>query len=434
MHNLHAKALSRFRPIFPPGNLMATKKPGFRTRQIHGGKKLEESYGSHKPPIYRTSSFDFPSAKIGASRFEGKDFGYIYTRMGNPVFDILTSRIADLENGYPGRVFASGMGAIHAVVFGLLDRGDHAITSDTLYGCSDSLFRNHMKRFGIDADFVDTRNPQNIRGAIKPNTKAIFIETPSNPTLNITDIRAAARIAKEAGLILIVDNTFTSPYLQRPIELGADVVVHSLTKDIGGHSDLIGGVTAYSREFSENQEYMKRLKRASDDFGANFNPEDAFLALRGLETLSVRLDVKCRSTQAIAEYLEKHAKVEQVIYPGLRSFPQYELATSQMDKPGCLIWFIMKGGYKAGESLMNNVKLCSLAVSLGSTATLIQHPASMTHRIVPKEQREKVGIVDGGIRLAVGLEDEEDIIADLEQALASIKTEKSEEHIAATIR
>jgi methionine-gamma-lyase len=287
----------------------------------------------------------------------------------------------------------------------------------------------------MEADFVDTRKTENIRSAIKQNTKVIFIETPSNPTLNITDIRATAKIAKEAGLLLIVDNTFTSPYLQRPIELGAAVAVHSLTKDLGGHSDLVGGVSVYSREFSENQEYMKRLKRASDDFGANFNPEDAFLALRGLETLSLRVDTKCNSAQAIAEYLNKHDKIEQVFYPGLRSFPQYDLAASQMDKPGGVIWFIMKGGYGAGENLMNNVKLCTLAVSLGSTATLISHPASMTHRIVPREQREKVGIVDGGIRLAVGLEDLEDIIADLDQALDSIETNRSgEKHIVASMQ
>ena len=399
---------------------MQRKRHGFSTRQIHAGLGRQDSYGAHKTPIYRTSNFDFPNAQTGADRFAGKDRGYIYTRLGNPIFDLLSSRVADLEDGFPGRVFASGMGAIFAVVFGLLDDGDHAITSDTLYGCTDSLFRNHLKRFGIDADFVDTRNVENVRNAIRKKTKLVFIETPSNPTLNITDIRKTAKLTQEAGLILAVDNTFTSPYLQRPIELGADVVVHSLTKDLGGHSDLVGGVSVYSREFSENHEFMNRLKRASDDFGANFNPEDAFLALRGLETLSLRIEAKCENAHAIAKYLEKHEKIERVVYPGLSSFPQYDLAASQMDKPGAMIWFIMKGGYDAAESLMNNVKLCSLAVSLGSSVTLISHPASMTHKVVPREQREEVGIVDGGIRLAVGLEDKEDIIADLEQALNKI--------------
>jgi methionine-gamma-lyase len=396
---------------------MEGKKLGFSTRQIHGGKKIESAYGAHKTPVFRTSTFDLPSAKVGAERFAGKDKGYKYTRLGNPIFDLLTSRIADLENAYPGFTFGSGMGAIHSVVFGLINQKDHLVTSDTLYGCTDSLFRNHVKRFGIEADFVDTRNIKNIKNAIKSNTKLIFIETPTNPTLGITDIKETAELAKESGLITIVDNTFATPYLQRPVELGADVVLHSLTKDIGGHSDFVGGVSVYSKEFSEDEEYMSRLKRASDDFGATFNPEDAFLALRGLETLSIRMNKKCENSQAIAEFLEGYKKIERVYFPGLRSFPQYELAKKQMSGPGGVIWFIMKGGYEAGEKLMNSVKLCSLAVSLGSTATLIQHPASMTHRIVPKEEREKVGIVDGGVRLAVGLEDKEDIIADLEEAL-----------------
>jgi len=399
---------------------MEDKKLGFSTRQIHGGKKPADANGSHKTPVYRTSNFDFPNAGIGADRFAGKDDGYIYTRLGNPNFDGLASRIADLENGYSGRVYSSGMGAIHSSVFGLVNQGEHIITSGTLYGCTDSLFRNHLKRFGIKADFVDTRDIKNIENAVKENTTIIYIETPDNPTLNITDIKETAKLAKEHEIISIVDNTFATPYLQKPIELGADVVVHSLTKDIGGHSDLVGGVSVYSKEFSENEEYMRRMKRAGDDFGANFNPEDAFLALRGLETLSIRMDRKCENAQAIAKFLEKNEKIERVYYPGLRSFPQYELANKQMSKPGGMIWFIMKDGYEAGEKLMNNVELCSLAVSLGSTSTLICHPASMTHRITPKEQREKVGIVDGGVRLAVGLEDKEDIIADLEQALDKI--------------
>jgi len=399
---------------------MKDKKLGFSTRQIHGGKRAEDVYGSHKIPIYRTSNFDFPSAKAGAERFEGIDDGYIYSRLGNPIFDHLSSVIADLENGYPGRVFASGMGAINSVVLGLLGSGDHMITSDTLYGCTDSLFRNHLPRFGIESDFVDTRSSKNIRKAVKDNTKMIYIETPANPTLNITDIKETAKISKESNSILVVDNTLPTPYLQNPIDLGADVVVHSMTKDVGGHSDFVGGASVYSKEFSENKEYMKKVKRASDDFGATFNPEDAFLALRGLETLSIRMDRKCENAQAIAEFLEKHKKIEKVYYPGLKSFPQYELARKQMRKPGEMIWFIMKDGYEAGEKLMNSVELCSLAVSLGSTATLIEHPASMTHRIIPKEEREKVGIVDGGVRLAVGLEDKSDIIEDLKQALDKI--------------
>ncbi len=399
---------------------MKDKKWNFSTRQIHGGEESKDAFGSHKFPIYRTSTFDFPDAKTGADRFAGTDKGYRYTRLGNPILDLLARRIADLENGFPGLTFASGMAAIHSVTFGLLNQKDHMITSDTLYGCTDSLFRSHLKRFGIEADFVDTRKVENIKKAVKSNTRLVFIETPTNPNLNITDIREAAKLAKELNLILVVDNTFTTPYLQRPIELGADVVVHSLTKDIGGHSDIIGGVSVYSKEFSENKDYVNRMKRASDDFGPTFNPEDAFLALRGLETLSIRMDKKCENAQTIAEFLEKHEKIEKVFYPGLKSFPQYELARKQMSKPGGIIWFIMKDGYEAGEKLMNSVKLCSLAVSLGSTATLIQHPASMTHRIIPKEEREKVGIVDGGVRLAVGLEHKNDIIEDLEHALDKI--------------
>jgi len=396
-----------------------SRKLKFSTRQIHSGKKTGV-LDSHKFPIFRTSTFDFPSAKVGADRFAGKDKGYRYTRLGNPNFDVLAERLANLENGYPGLIYSSGMAAIHSVVFGLLDKGDHMITSDTLYGCTDSLFRNHLRRFGIESDFVDTRNIKNITNSLKKNTKLIFIETPTNPTLSITDINAVSKITKERKIILIVDNTFATPYLQRPIELGTDVVIHSLTKDLGGHSDLVGGASVYSKEFSENEEYIRRLKRASDDFGATFNAEDAFLALRGLETLSIRIEKKCENAQAIAEFLEKHKKIERVFFPGLKSFPQHELAKKQMSGPGGIIWFIMKDGYNAGEKLMNSVELCSLAVSLGSTSTLIQHPASMTHRVVPKEEREKIGIVDGGVRLAVGLEDKEDIIADLEQALEKV--------------
>lgn len=396
------------------------KKRGFSTRQVHGGRKSDDAYGAHKLPVYRTSTFDFPSAKAGAERFAGHDSGYIYTRLGNPAFDVLSSRIADLESGAAGRLFASGMGAVHTVIFGLMNKGDHIVAGDTLYGCTDSLFRNHMKRFGIEADFVDTRNIENTKNGIRDNTKILYIETPTNPTLSITDIREASRLAKECGLTLVVDNTFSSPYLQRPIEMGADIVVHSLTKDIGGHSDLIGGAAVFSREFAENAENMGKIKSAADNFGANFNPEDAFLALRGLETLSMRVEKKCDNAQAVAEYLEGHEKIERVYYPGLKSFPQYDLAKKQMDRPGALIWFVIKGGYAAGENLMNGVELCSLAVSLGSTSTLIQHAASMTHKVVPKEQREKVGIVDGGVRLAIGIEDKEDIIADLEQALERV--------------
>lgn len=399
---------------------MSKRKFGFATRQIHGGKKMKDTYGSHNIPIYRTSSFDFPSARVGAERFTGKNEGYIYTRLGNPNFDLLASRIADLEDGYAGQVFSSGMAAISSVVFGLADSGCHIITSDTLYGCTDSLFRNHLKRLGIDADFVDTRKKENIVNAVRDETRLIFIETPTNPTLRITDLAETARLAKDKGLYLVVDNTFATPYLQTPIEFGADVVVHSLTKYIGGHSDFVGGAAAYSREFAENKENMRRMKRTVDDFGTNFNPEDAFLALRGLETLDIRMNKHCENAQYIAEYLESHEKIERVYYLGLKSFPQYDLANRQMKMPGAMVWFIMKDGYEAGERLMNNVKLCSLAVSLGSTATLIQHPASMTHKIIPREEREKIGIVDGGVRISVGLEDKEDILWDLDQALDKV--------------
>jgi len=399
---------------------MSKRKFGFATRQIHGGRKIEDTHGSHVMPIYRTSSFDFPSAKVGAERFTGKDEGYIYTRLGNPNFDLLASRIADLEGGCAGRVFSSGMAAISSVVFGLADSGCHIVTSDTLYGCTDSLFRNHLKRFGVDADFIDTRKSENMASAVRDETRLIFIETPTNPTLGITDLAEAARLAKDNELYLVVDNTFATPYLQTPIEFGADVVVHSLTKYIGGHSDLVGGAAAFSRGFAEDKESMRRVKRAVDDFGTNFNPEDAFLALRGLETLDIRMIRHCENAQYVAEYLESHEKIERVYYPGLKSFPQYDLAKRQMKMSGAMVWFIMKDGYDAGERLMNNVKLCSLAVSLGSTATLIQHPASMTHKIIPREEREKIGIVDGGVRLSVGLEDKEDIVWDLDQALNKV--------------
>jgi methionine-gamma-lyase len=388
------------------------KDLGFSTRAVHAGQSPDPLYGSLSTPIYQTSTFVFNDVAQGAARFAGDEEGFIYTRLGNPTQVALEEKIADLEGGEAGLAFGSGMAAITAVLMALVSQGDNIVHSSALYGCTFAFLHELISRFGVTATGVDTADLEAVKQAIRPETKVVYIETPANPTMRISDIKAIAEIAHAHGAKVVVDNTFMSPYLQRPLELGADVVIHSATKYINGHGDVVAGLAIGSKELMDEIR-MTTLK----DIGGIISPFNAWLLLRGLKTLAVRMDRHSSNAMAIAKFLEKHPAVAKVYYPGLESFDQHELAKKQMHGFGGIMSFELKGGYDAGVRLMNGVKLCHLAVSLGDVDTLIQHPASMTHSVVPEEQRLIANITPGLVRLAVGLEDVEDIIADLEQAL-----------------
>ncbi len=395
---------------------MDMKAKGFNTKAIHAGQKPCPVTGAHVTPIYQTSTFVFKDVDQGARRFAGEEAGYIYTRLGNPTVAELEEKIAALEGGEAALGAASGMAAISTALLSLLKQGDHVVAGDTLYGCTHGFIHEMLPQYGIEVTMVDTSDLSNIEKAMKPNTKVVYVETPANPTMKMVDLKGASDIAHRYGARLIVDNTFMSPYLQRPIEHGADVVVHSATKYIGGHGDVIAGLIVSSKELIDNMR-MPYLK----DFGGVLSPFDAWLLLRGLKTLGVRMERHCINAQKVAEYLEKHPMIEEVHYPGLPSHPQHELAKKQMDGFGGMMSFELKGGLEAGKILMNSVKMISLAVSLGCVDSLIQHPASMTHSPVPREERLKAGITDGQVRLSVGIEDVEDIVADLDQALKEVE-------------
>lgn len=387
----------------------------FNTKLIHGGG-YKDKYGSVNVPIFQSSTFEFESAEEGARCFLGESDGYIYTRLGNPTINVLEKMVAELEGGFGGIGTSSGMGAVNVVYMALLSKGDHMISSDAVYGPSRVIMEEHYSRFGVESTFVNTSDVGNIKKAIKPNTRMLYVETPANPTVDITDIKACAEIAKEHGLILVVDNTFSSPYLQRPLELGADVVLHSMTKFINGHADIVGGMVV-----AKSKELYKKLRSMMTALGCNLDPHQAYLVIRGLKTLAIRIDRAQQNAQKIAEYLEKHPKVEWVRYPGLQSHPQYELAKKQMEGPGALISFGLKGGFEAGKTMMNNVKISILAVSLGGVESLIEHPASMTHSKVSPEDKKKAGITDGLVRYSAGIEDIDDLLWDIEQALEKVK-------------
>lgn len=393
---------------------MDTKKSGFTTKLVHSGA-FEEEKGSAVTPIYQTSTFQFRDVDHGARCFAGEEKGYIYTRLGNPNLEELENAVADLENGYGAISASSGMAAVNMVYLALLGQGDHMIGHNALYGPSRGIMEKLYPKFGVESDFVDCTDIDNIKAKIKPNTKLFYLETPANPTMGITDLEAAAKLAKEHNIIVCVDNTFCSPYLQKPLELGADIVLHSMTKFINGHADIVGGIV-----IAKTKKLYDELRYVMVNVGFNMDPHQAWLTRRGLKTLSIRIDKAQENSIKVAEYLEAHPKVEWVLYPGLKSHPQYELAKKQMDGPGAMISFGLKGGLEAGKVMMNNVNLALLAVSLGGIETLIQHPASMTHSKLSKEARETAGISDGLVRLSVGIENVEDIIADLENALSKV--------------
>jgi len=390
---------------------MNTENLKFNTKLIHAGA-FEDEFGSATVPIYQTSTFKFKTAQHGADCFSGKSDGYIYTRIGNPTIRAFEQNIAALEHGFDGIATSSGMGAITAVYIALLGAGNHIISSDAVYGPARGLLEQDFSRFGVEATFVNTSKIENIVAAIKPNSKVLYVETPANPTMEITDIAACAKIAKEHKLILVVDNTFSSPYLQNPLDLGADVVLHSITKFINGHADIVGGVIV-----TKEAELYKKIRHSMVYIGSNMDPTQAFMVLRGVKTLAVRIDRAQENAMKVAHYLQSHPKVAWIKYPGLESHPQFELAKKQMKGFGSMMSFGLKGGYDAGKKLMDNVHLAILAVSLGGVETLIQHPASMTHAGISKENKQAAGITDDLVRFSVGIEDVNDIINDLGQAL-----------------
>ncbi len=388
------------------------KNYGTHTQVVHAGKNPDSEHGSVAPPIYQTSTFKFDSAEQGRKRFSGEESGYIYSRLGNPTTDALEGALADLEHGVGALVTSTGMSAVTTMYFSLLDAGDHMVGSDCMYGPARVVMEKEFSRKNIDSDFLDTSNLDAVRKAIKPNTKLIYIETPANPTLKITDIAACAKIAHEHGALLAVDSTFLSPVLQNPIDLGADIVIHSMTKFINGHTDVIAGAI-----ICKDDDIHLRIRSVLRSLGGTMDPNQAWLVLRGLRTLALRMEKSQNNAMKLAEFLENHSAVEAVHYPGLKSHPQYELGQRQSKGPGAVMAFELNGGYEAGESLMNNISVALLAVSLGGYESLIQHPASMTHASIPKAERVEAGITDGLIRLSVGCEDVEDLIQDFDRAL-----------------
>ena len=389
------------------------KGKGINTRVTHAGENPDSVYGSVGFPIYQTSTFKFRDADHGARLFAGEEKGYIYTRIGNPTTNTFEEAIAHLEHGFAGIATASGMAAVSSIYMTYLGTGLHMVGTDAVYGSSRMVIENDFKRFGVEGSFVDTSDLDAIRQAMRPNTKLLYIETPANPTIKLTDIEACAQIAHEHGAILVVDNTFMSPILQNPLELGADVVLHSITKYINGHTDVVGGVIVTKTE----GEY-DRIKSVINGMGGIMDPHQSWLVLRGMRTLSLRVQRGEENAQILAEYLESHPKIEWVRYPGLPSHPQHDLATRQMKGYGSMISFEVKGGESSGKILLDNIKIPQLAVSLGGYESLIQHPASMTHANIPETERKDAGITDGLIRLAVGTEDVADLQEDLDQALA----------------
>jgi len=397
-----------------------TKKWGFSTLCIHGKKHLDKHEGQRpiravSTPIFQSSTFAFESADQGAAIFAGEDSGYVYTRLGNPTQTALEIEMAYLENGEAALALASGMAAATTAVLTCCQKGDHIVAGDTLYGGTHQLFTQTLPRLGINVTEVPATDPQNFAEAVTDRTQLVYLETPANPTLVLTDIEAVVQIARKRKIPVLVDNTFCTPYLQNPLELGADIVMHSATKYIGGHGDTVAGILVGKQDW-----ILKARMETLRDVGGCISPFNAWLLLRGLKTLPVRMDRHQESATEIAQFLSYHPKVKEVIFPGLKTHPQHELAARQQRGFGGMISFLVEGGRPAGKVVMDTVELCTLAGSLGDVDTLIEHPATMTHSTYNEDELKAVGIDPAMIRLSVGLEDVDDIIADLRQALARI--------------
>ncbi len=404
-------------------------KHGFATRALHAGEHIAGKHSNaHTVPIYQTSTFVFDSAEQGKKLFAAEDNGFIYTRLGNPTVITAEAKLNALEGSgvklqnpenvrVSSLLFSSGMSAISGIMFALLEQGDTLIRGDVVYGCTDSLFAHVLPKYGIKTVVVDTSNLSEVEATMKANPKAkgIYFETPTNPTMTITDIAAVTAIAKKYNpeCLVIVDNTYSTPYLQRPMDLGAEVVMHSATKYISGHGHVISGAV-----ITNNDSFKDKLYGVMKDLGGCPSPFDSWLIYLGLKSLAVRMERHCSSAMKIASHLEKHPMIKRVFYPGLASHPQHELAKKQMRGFGGVLAFEMRDGYEVARRLMDNIKIFTLAVSLGSVDSLIQHPASMTHAGIEPEIRAKIGITDGLVRISVGLEDPEDLIAALDEGLA----------------
>ena len=391
------------------------RSKGFSTRAIHHGYDPQSADGALTPPLHLTSTFAFETAAQGGARFAGEAPGHISPRISNPTTDLLEQRMASLEDGEAAVAMASGMGAITSVLWSFLRAGDELITDKTLYGCTFSFFQHGLSRFGVTVTHVDLTNPLALETAISDKTRIVYFETPANPNMRLVDIAAISAIARRHGARTVVDNTYATPVQTRPLEHGADIVVHSATKYLGGHGDLVAGIAIGSGDDMAEV----RMVGVKDMTGSVLAPFNAMLILRGLKTLALRVQKHAQSAQSVAEMLDQHAAVGAVFYPGLPGFSQHELAVRQMDGFGGMIAFELKSGYSAGIAMMNRLQLIRRAVSLGDAETLIQHPASMTHSTYSREEREAHGISEGLVRISVGLEDVSDLMEDLHQALGS---------------
>jgi methionine-gamma-lyase len=396
---------------------MDTKRLGINSKLIHAGQEPDAT-GAVTVPIYQTSTFAFRNSAQGAALFAGEEDGYIYTRISNPTIRALEDNVAELENGCGGIATSSGMSAICTVYLALLEAGAHLVSTASVYGPTRGLVENHFSRFGVQATYVNTSDLAQVREALRPNTRLVYIETPANPSMLVTDIRQVSELAHSQGCLVVVDNTFASPYLQKPLDLGANVVLHSVTKFINGHADVVGGIVV-----AKEEAICQRLRSMMVNSGCNMDPHQAFLVLRGLKTLGLRMERAQRNALQIARWLERQPEVKTVRYIGLESHPQHELAQRQMKGFGSMISFELHGGLEAGRRLMDHVRVATLAVSLGGVETLIEHPASMTHAGMSPTDRRAAGFSDGLVRYSVGIEDVEDLIADLRQALDYVATE-----------
>lgn len=390
-------------------------KWGFATKAIHGAGGIDPVTGAVNIPIYQSNTFSFPTAEVGADIFAGERDGYVYTRIGNPTVRAFEKCMALLEGGTEALAFASGMAATSAVLMSYCKSGSNIVLGEPSYGGTHALVCDTLPRFGVEAREVDALDTEQVQNAIDDKTGVVWIETPANPTLKVVDIAAIAEIASAADVPVVVDNTFATPYFQKPLKLGARIVMHSATKYICGHGDAVGGVIV-----SDEEPIEKICNSMRKEIGGALSPFNAWLFIRGLKTLQVRMDRHAASAMKVAEYLSSHPKVERVSYPGLQSHPQHEIAAGQMSGFGGMVTFFVKGGRQAGATLLNSVKLCILAVSLGDCDTLIEHPASTTHSSYSTEDMARFNIAENLIRISVGLEDAEDIIADLNQSLEKI--------------
>ena len=398
------------------------KNMGFGTSAIHSGVTREDKFQSLTMPIYQTSTFYFNTCEEGGQKFAGEEAGYIYTRLGNPTTSLLEEKVAALEGAEAAAAASSGMGAVSACLWTVAAAGKHIVADKTLYGCTFAFLNHGMRRYGVEVDFVDTSNLDEVKAALKENTVAVYLETPANPSLKIADIKAVAELVHgyNKDIKVICDNTFATPYLTKPLSLGADVVIHSATKYLNGHGDVIAGFVVGSAEFIQEV----KLFGLKDMTGATIGPQESFLILRGLKTLEVRMERHCANAERLAKYFKSEPKVERVYFPGLEEHPGHDIAAAQMTRGfGGMIAIEVKGGKEAGMKLVNSLKLCTIAVSLGDAETLVEHPASMTHSTYTAEELAEADIPQGLVRISVGLENVQDLIDDFKQAFEQIQLE-----------